>query len=124
METKKEVKTNVTKLAISLIHNKRYFRDECLRFKIEVTPEVEMIYESGFKAALMVMGITPGDAVRTTDIYEELQEVIEESNDFAVALIVMGEEAKLVMELSPVACKVLQDLVEDGDYSDCDPEAK
>ena len=73
MKTTKVVETSVSKLAINLIQSQRDFLRNCSEHGIKVTTEMEMSYESGFGAALIVLGITGEDAMRVGEMSAEMK---------------------------------------------------
>jgi len=80
METSKVVRTSASKLAVELVQTQRQFKKQCLEFGVKFTPSMDLAYESGFGAALIVMGIEPGGAEKMNEIADEIRETIKKEN--------------------------------------------
>jgi len=79
MEKTTVIRTSPAELALDLLQTQRAFNKQCARFGVKMTAEMEMAYESGFGAALIIMGITPENALKMSQISEEIKEALEEN---------------------------------------------
>ena len=79
METAKVIRTNASSLAVNLVQSQRDFGRNCEKFGIKMTKEMDLAYESGFVAALIIIGIKGENVMRVTEIANNMRKTIKES---------------------------------------------